>query len=302
MMKHSNIYNKVLPLAVSVLLATSCSSDTSIADAARGAVALQIEMEGISPTRAIIGTTLPDNSQYGIYVTTDAEPTIQRGHEWFNIPVTYQKGISYIGKEVILDANPHYVYATYPVEQSSDLMTRSLEVKSQTDYLYGMAIDADGQRAVITEDSPVAHVRLRHAMALLRFNIFQEESNTEQNVVTGIRIPKGITSCTIDLQTGKRTDEQWGTPAISCQVNANPVAQTVEMLVIPNSQSGQAYEFCVNGQWLSSGSFKATIEENSSYTYNVEIRSKGKLVISGPTIVAREEGGAESLTIDDESL
>lgn len=298
MMKHSNIYNKVLPLAVSVLLATSCSSDTSVADAAKRAVALRIELEGISPTRAIMDTTLPDNSQYGIYVTTDAQPTIQRGHEWFNIPVTYQKGKSSIEKDIILDANPHYVYATYPIEKNSDLMTRSLEVKSQTDYLYGMAIDGDGQRASITENNPVAHIRLRHAMALLRFNIFQDESNTAQNLVTGIRIPKDITSCALDLQTGKRTNEQWGAHAISCQVNANPTAQTVEMLVIPNSQGVQGYEFCVNGQWIY-GSVQTTIEENNSYTFNIEIRSKGVLAISNPIIVPREDGGTDHLTIDD---
>jgi len=298
MMKHRNIYNKVLPLAVSVLLATGCSSDTSVADTAKRAVALRIELEGISPTRAIMDTTLPDNSQYGIYVTTDAQPTIQRGHEWFNIPVTYQKGKSSIEKDIILDANPHYVYATYPIEKNSDLMTRSLEVKSQTDYLYGMAIDGDGQRAAITENNPVAHIRLRHAMALLRFNIFQDESNTAQNMVTGIRIPKDITSCALDLQTGKRMYEQWGTNSISCQVNANPTAQTVEMLVIPNSQGVQEYEFCVNGQWIYS-SLQTTIEENNSYTFNVEIRSKGELAISNPIIVPREDGGSVNLTIDD---
>lgn len=261
-------------------------------------IPLQVELQNMLPTRtAITATTLPDGSQYGIYVAPLGK-TVNKGDNGFNIPVSYSGGKSTMGRDYILQpATDYSVYAAYPQENNSDGMTLQLETASQTDYLYGYAVDNNGEQAVISRDNHVAKIQLRHAMALLKFNIFQSEDNKQENIVTGVRIPKNVTSCTLNLQTGERTNESWNTQALDCYLSVNSKPQSVDMLVLPNRQSVQGFEFCVNNKWIYT-SVKSSILEGNCYTYNVEINSDAKIIISEAAINPRENETMETLTLN----
>lgn len=282
-------------IAVCLIIAACTGEDTS--PSADG-TPLQVELQSLLPTRtAITGTTLPDGSQYGIYVAPKGQ-TVKRGDNGFNIPVSYKGGKSTMGRDYILQpATDYSVYAAYPQENNSDGMTLQLETASQTDYLYGSAIDNTGEQAIINQDNHVAKIQMRHAMALLRFNIFQSEDNKQENVVTGIRIPKNVTSCTLNLQTGERTNESWNTQTLDCYLSVNSKLQSVDMLVLPNKQSKQGFEFCVNNKWIYT-SVESGLLNGNCYSYNVELYSDAKIIISETTITPRENETMETLTLN----
>ena len=122
-----------------------------------------------------------------------ANQIVKRGDNGYNIPVKYNSGKSVMGRDYILQPGTDYsVYAAYPEKNSSDVMTLPLETASQTDYLYGCAVNGNGEQAVINQSNHVAKIQLSHALALLRFNISQSAENHEQNKVHPI---SGIAPC-----------------------------------------------------------------------------------------------------------
>ena len=257
---------------------------------------LQVELFGLQPTRAAItSTTLPDGSQYGIYVANYGQ-IVKRGDNGYNIPVTYQSGKSTMSRDYILQSATDYsVYAAYPQENSSDVMTMQLETASQTDYLYGYAVDDNGGQAVINQDNHVAKIQMRHAMALLRFNIFQSEDNKQENIVTAVETYEMPVSASLNLQTGEQTQQKIGNNRIKCQFTAETTPHTVEMLVLPYNEFILSFE--VNGKSIYAYR-QQVLQAGNSYTFNVEIQSDAKLIISEATITPREQESNGTLTLN----
>ena len=280
-------------IAVCLIIAACAGEDTP---PSVDGTPLQVELQSLQPTRAAItATTLPDGSQYGIYVAPKGQ-TVKRGDNGFNIPVSYKGGKSTMSRDYILQpATDYHVYAAYPQENSSDEMTMQLETASQTDYLYGYAVDSNGELAVINQNNPVAKIQLRHALALLKFNIFQSEDNKQENIVTGIRLIKTPVSCMLNLQTGEKTSISWNTQIEECKLSVNATPQMVQMLVLPYYQS--RFDFCVNGNWIKVTTQTALLEGNI-YTFNVEIQSDGKLLISEATITPRDNTIMDALSLN----
>lgn len=258
-------------------------------------IPLQVELQNVQPTRtAITATTLPDGSQYGIYVAPLGK-TVNKGDNGFNIPVSYSGGKSTMGRDYILQSATDYsVFAAYPQENNSDGMTLQLETASQTDYLYGYAVDNNGEQAIINQENHVAKIQMRHAMALLKFNIFQNEDNKQENILTGIRILKCVTKCELDLQTGKCTKDSWNTQTMDCNISVNSKSQSVEMLVL---RAAQHFQFCINNKWIETA-VKPNVLAGNCYTFNVEILSDAKIIISEATITPRENETMETLTLN----
>lgn len=258
-------------------------------------IPLQVELQNMQPTRtAITTTTLPDGSKYGIYVAPQGK-IVNKGDNGFNIPVSYSGGKSSMGRDYILQpATDYSVYAAYPQENNSDGMTLQLETASQTDYLYGYAVDNDGKQAIINQDNHVAKIQMRHAMALLKFNIFQSEDSKQENILTGIRILKCVTKCELDLQTGKCTKDSWNTQTMDCNISVNSKLQSVEMLVL---RAVQDFQFCINNKWIST-TVKPNVLAGNCYTFNVEILNDAKIIISEATITPRENETMETLTLN----
>lgn len=287
-------------IAVCLIIAACAGEDTP---PSVDGTPLQVELQSLQPTRtAITATTLPDGSQYGIYVTPKGQ-TVKRGDNGFNIPVNYKGGKSTMSREYILQPTTDYhVYAAFPQENSSDEMTMQLETASQTDYLYGYAVDSNGELAVINQNNHVAKIQLRHALALLKFNIFQSEDNKQENIVTEVvadgHIMKG--KATLNLQTGELTSQTLeNTNRVKCQFTAGTTPQTVEMLVLPSNVLGLF--FVINGKWIEF-SRKQVLQAGDCYTFNVEIQSDGNLLISEATITPRDNTIMDALSLNVEML
>lgn len=283
-------------IAVCLIIAACTGEDTP---PSVDGTPLQVELQSLQPTRtAITATTLPDGSQYGIYVTPKGQ-AVKRGDNGFNIPVSYKGGKSTMSREYILQPTTDYhVYAAFPQENSSDEMTMQLETASQTDYLYGYAVDSNGELAVINQNNPVAKIQLRHALALLKFNIFQSEDNKQENIVTEVltdhHIMKG--KATLNLQTGELTSQTLeNTCRVKCQFTAGTTPQTVEMLILPCNVLGLFFR--INDK-LIEFSRKQVLQAGNCYTYNVEIQSDGKLLISEATITPRDNTIMDALSLN----
>ena len=275
------------------LTLTACSEEDS--HSTDEGTPLQVELQGVLPTRAAItASTLPDGSQYGIYVAPYGQ-IVKRGDNGYNIPVKYNGGKSVMGRDYILQPGTDYsVYAAYPEKNSSDVMTLPLETASQTDYLYGCAVNGNGEQAVINQSNHVAKIQLSHALALLRFNISQSAENHEQNKVTAIETFEMPITAILDIKTGQLTNQKYGTNRINCQFTASVNSHTVEMLVLPCDWLKLSFE--VNNKNLYASSHQV-LKAGNSYMFDVEIRSDATIQISDPIIIPRENGETKNITM-----
>lgn len=284
-------------IAVCLIIAACTGEDTP---SSVNGVPLQVELQSPQQTRtAITATTLPDDSQYGIYVAHKGQ-VVKYGDNGFNIPVSYKDGKSTMSRDYILQpATDYHVYAAYPQENGSDEMTMLLETASQTDYLYGYAVDDKGEQAVINQGNHVAKIQMRHAMVLLKFNIFQSEDNKQENIVTGISTYEMPVTASLDLQTGEQTQQKNGETIVKCQLKASVTPQTVEMLMLPYHYLSGYFE--INGKQILI-SLQQSFQAGNSYTYNVEIQGDGKLNISEATITPRDNTTMHALSLNVEML
>jgi hypothetical protein len=108
---------------LSVLILLACSSDEQETRMAEGRVPLQIKLTQKTVTRSILyGTLLPDDTTYGVYVTTIASPDynllVDNGD---NRCVKYSDGKSTFDKPVYIpEYKSAYVWAYYPYNETND--------------------------------------------------------------------------------------------------------------------------------------------------------------------------------------
>ena len=297
-MKIQRLYQRLwlmLPL-VSFL---ACSSDDEQAGGTEAGVPLQIELLQV-PTRSVIyGTTLPDNSQYGIYVTSGWPNTPITGGN--NVAVDYHGGKSTISRDILLDETecPVYAYYPYSAQQSLDKMT--LEVESQTDYLYGMAVREDGSKDFISKYNPVARIQMSHALALLRFNIIQAGEASQSNTISSIILYESPVKCTMDLTDNKLSNYEYGNNEVDCKLTVTSSVQTVDVLAIPSEKQYLGLCFMLNGntQYVNR---TLNLQPGNCYSFLVTVESSDKLTISKAIITPRENNTMPSLNLDADIL
>lgn len=162
------------------LLSWSCdnrSEDIPSSDnAGKSDVALNVNVLGLNGTRSVItGTTLPDSCAYSVYAYDgDSKSFLYHGN---GVNVRYRGGVSVMDSVVIIpEAVNVPVYAVYPYIGRLDGDGFRVETKTQTDYLRGCCVGADGNMSYATVENPTVNITFDHILSRITLNIRKDKS------------------------------------------------------------------------------------------------------------------------------
>lgn len=142
-----------------------------------------INVSLIPVTRGTI-TKVPDTAKIGTFISgnnTLTEP--YNGQLYKNILLTRSKDNAWdLISPVYLSAKDKaWVFAYYPYDPANNDGTNiPIEAATQTDYLYGVSA------SYASATNPVAVIRLKHALAVLKFRIYKEPDVPFSPVLTSI--------------------------------------------------------------------------------------------------------------------
>lgn len=161
-------------IAVSLFSFNSCSNDDDPGTPSGGDAVLKIQA-GISAidvisTKASVVSAFPEGTNIGLFVTSGSLGDNNNSYkENDNAVSVFRQGIWYQTPEIRLTGDNATVYAYYPYS-SNNTDGRSIFVDhaTQQDYMYGT--HTPGQ-AAINKDNPDVTLTMKHAMALVQFNI-----------------------------------------------------------------------------------------------------------------------------------
>lgn len=280
-------------LAACAALLTACSQTDNVEQST--GTPLKVELSAI--TRApLMGKTLPDGSEYGIFVTDNED------NFWTSRSVAYNNGVSSLNSPVMLDKTLRHVYAVYPSKNSINTANMELTFSSasQVDYLYGAALDNEAGVAAINEDNPVARIYMFHAMSMIRFRVTRSEDNDEYCSVEGVTVGDVYTQATASILTGETEPDakSLGKVSMGTKFYASPTTPTdIDILLVPQTISEAVATFTVDNNYLSVTLPKTDCYPGNIYVFNVSIRNRGRLEISEAEILPREEGEGGSYVI-----
>lgn len=262
-------------------------------------VPLEIELSG-SATRSIIeGTTLPTQTSFGIYGTTD-DKTIMSSIN--NLSVFYD-GKCKLEKEVLLDNTTFHIKAYYPYSKEVEKGIVNLNITDQIDFLYGGGIDAVGKQQEINSQNPKADIVFKHALSRITFKVKHTERIAEDFKLSGIFISPVYMTATYNVLTQELTPVQLNEPTFKLDVTVGKEFSSFDLLMIPaeaNSDRGIIlFDSNDKGQWvkLPEGDWKS----GQQYTYEVTFDNNG-VKISEAVITAWTTSTEEESEITDDNL
>lgn len=281
-----------------------------------GANKVPLEITTAVSTRSIIdGTTLPEESQFGIFamVGENGYTAVENG---VNTLVTYVKSTCTLNKKVYLPESTNvHVYAYYPYNSNYNETyflhgKMPIEVESQTDYLYGYSVNSDNKSSYVNSQNPKATILFKHAMSLVSFVIKKDEKYSEDIDIYNVGLSNVYTQGVLNII--KENEEQdvvigntLGYISTGLKEHISTDGLTVNLLAIPmNNLYDREVQVSLNygyggndkkpsislpteitNQWL----------PGQKYTYTVTIK-KGSLSISEAVITPwnnHEQGGIE---------
>lgn len=286
---------KLLAAAVGMMsVVTSCSNEAVESEVA-GSTMLEAEISGIANTRAAIeGTTLPEGSNYGLYVFEDYKAVSG------NIKMDYNSTAT--GYEIAA-GHKVKVVAYYPYNEKGVEGEDMMKIyPGTTDYLHTISSE------IYTKSNPKASITLHHALARVKFNFKLAEDfngscsilfNSLDNVYTQGGMRLGIDGGSVYGYYGTLETLKLENP-IKDEIKVGTTLST-EMLLVPQDLNYYKpvvkVEIDSKSKDISADVIKATASANwesgKVYTYNITISEGAKVSISSATI--EEWGEAQEL-------
>lgn len=170
------------------VLTTAC--DNLIDDRTSGKTTealLEVEVNGLNPLyRSVIeGSTLPDDSSFGIYVVNSASFELIK--DYSNVETFYSGGKCRLSRNVDLSCVDNtFVYAFYPYTSSGNLDSILIDAISQTDYLWGRSVASNGSLTHVNASNTKANIHFEHIMALITLRIHKSEDNSRTYMIPSI--------------------------------------------------------------------------------------------------------------------
>ena len=276
---------------------TACSNDEENNEIVAN-VPLEIELSG-SATRSIIeGTTLPTQTSFGIYGTTD-DKTIMSSIN--NLSVFYD-GKCKLEKEVLLDNTTFHIKAYYPYSKEVEKGIVNLNITDQVDFLYGGGTDAAGKQQEINSQNPKADIVFKHALSRITFKVKHTERIAEDFKLSGIFISPVYMTATYNVLTQELTPVQLNEPTFKLDVTVGKEFSSFDLLMIPDVEHDKGiilYDSNNKGQWvmLPESAWKA----GQQYTYEVTYDNNG-VKISEAVITAWTTSIQDESEITDDNL
>lgn len=313
-MKKNHIILSIL-LAGSMLSVASCTAeDTSLQTDNTGKVPLEIDVN-VSKTRSIVeGTTLPGESSFGIFAPKGSNyETLVNG---VNNKVYFDGTSCTSDKKIYLTEGVDIpVYAYYPYNNSYNSISymngeMSIEVESQTDYLYGYSSDTEGRLISQNVTNPKATILFKHAMSRVTINVKKAENNSNDYIMQKVSLSGIYTSANLLLKgddDGRHVINANGNTSVGVKPMRGDVSSEgnnpADILAIPMDMSDRTVTLQLEfvGHEPMTVTIPSTIwKSGQQYTYNVTIENS-KLSISSGMISSWNDdtSGNENINIED---
>lgn len=284
-----------------LLLGASCSNQEEVLTASDRKVPLEVQIKGCGTRTVITGTELPNQSNLGIFTANkgNGETTAN------NILASYANSRCDLAKTVYLAEEEENVYAYYPYSEKGSLTSVPVAVNTQTDYLYGYAVDGKNEQTTVSALNPKANILLKHALARITLNIRKGEDN-ENFDLSGGHLGGAIfpVSGTLNIANGTITntdddDVIW----ISCKEHVTEAtACNLDILVLPADMSEKDVSLTlnINEKYASAALPKTNWQAGQQYTYTVTVDRK-KVSISKATITPWNNNEQGGITVGDDN-
>lgn len=272
---------------------SSCSNEDLEEQNGAKRIPLELSVKGIATKTIIDGTTLPEESTYGVFAI-DAE-------NGTNAQVYYQNGTNTFANPVYLtEAGTDYqVLAYYPyipnVNDPSAIALGSIE--SQEDVLYANQT-ATGNGIYVNQENPEARLEFRHALSRITLRISKAEAYTEDCLLSEVFLNNVYDAANLNLltgeisnQTGSSTlfqviDSYLGTESVEADWVAYPMDLEERPVTLTMNMNGKTKEITLPAtNW----------ESGMQYVYNVTIDNI-QVLIEEATITPWEEQEAQEET------
>lgn len=126
---------------------------------------LSLAVDTLESKAIITSSVLPSGSKVGVHLVDGSSSGLYNGRDYSNVLYTYTSGQMTTSEEVMLTPTSGSVYAYYPYVEDADITSLPISIASQTDYMYAVSISDR------TNENYTASLKLKHAMAVVSFNI-----------------------------------------------------------------------------------------------------------------------------------
>lgn len=269
-----------VPLCIAALASSCTDRMTEDNSSFREKAELEVAVGGINKSRAIIdGTTLPESCGFAIYYNSE-----------FPTPVTYEKGTCKLAEPIFLDeGNESYpVYAFYP--DNAYLTEIAIDTKTQTDYLRGISVDANGVQSDIGFNNPKAKIVFDHILARITLNIHKDASVSDYYKLPDIflggdsenayrsAVFNALTNSFIHFFPNEYDNIKGELKNGNYLIETADDVITVDFLVLPTETSWSLYIRDLSSSWYS---LPATnYESGKQYIYDCTIADKDGVYLS----------------------
>ena len=241
-----------------------------------GSNALDISVRNGMGTKAVVeGTTLPDGSSIGLFVTDESGKTYD-GNTVANVKYTAtgegdaQKWNA--ASDVLLSTTVANVSSYYPYDESvTDITSIPIEVTSdvQKDWMWGTPVSG------LDNNNTSATITMSHALAVVRLNIIKGSFAGTGNIdYVSIKSDAAATSAVMDATTGTLTNvNRAGYTFISTnEFTLDTGGTVVDFIVVPtNTEAPLDIKVFVNGSEMVATTTGVTLESGKIYEYTVSV-------------------------------
>lgn len=305
-MRKNLLYQAVVFGALPFLFTACGQQDNEPMDMEAKRAPLEISVS--ADTRTIIeGSTLPEESQFGIFGVTAETRELQEDIE--NVFVNYIKGECTLSRDVPLDERSTYIYAYYPYSEEAWLNGVPVEMNAgMTDYLYGCSYDvATGQNTTVNNAQPHANIRFKHAMAQVRL-IAYKTVDYEGNAFVASFVVNGVPlHGTMEVTTGEIKVTQWGdmTFKITNPDNLHVEGEgttTYRFLAIPTDNvADRTVLIELDGEYVVVPLPDTAWEAGQQYTYTLVVDESHNVLVTKSEITPWENNTQDEITVDDDN-
>lgn len=203
----------VAAMFAAMLGMSSCEKEAVVENPGRGETSngtpLNVLLQAPGTKSVSIGPVdlFTDGDQIGLFATRGNLGENYNGFAGYsNVKSTRTGGKWLQDPNVYLTGESCTIFAYYPYKSTiTNGSAIQIESTSQTDYMYGTHTNLG---SVINSDNPDVYITMKHALALVRFNIFKKNYNATAKL-TKITIKGGggylYKTATMNCQTGKIT-------------------------------------------------------------------------------------------------
>lgn len=277
----------------------SACNNNDIEETSSDQVSLQISMKDCLTRSVITSSSLPEDSELGIFVADESNSV-----SYANVNGVVKSDYCLLSTNIPLGSDKRYVYAYYPYSSSNTTATAIpfTVTSSQTDYLMGYSDDGNGLQDYVDSSKPTANMMLQHALARVTLRIKKSADNTNSGQLSAVALDSVAIAGSVNLLRQISTGTTIGRMSISTGISLSASEESaVDVLVAPTSSlTYTTLLMTVDGATYSVNIPTSKVTEweaGKQYVYSVEVGENANVRISNPDIVTWSNNMQEEIVI-----